>query len=314
MPKRHRQEGQHRQRHLARLDLAAKVFRRAPDHQPGQEHGQHDVEEHPVKPRADAAEDHLADLHEDQHHQARQRHEAVMHRVDRPVRRGRGRGRPERRQHRAEALLLAFHVRAEPKRRVARDLVDMDHRKPRHEHHRHRGKDRPALPPVPGHPAEEEAEGDRDQQDRQDLRHVRGDGRVLERMGRVHAEEAAAVGAKLLDRDLRRGGAAGDDLLAAPRRPSRRPRPAASAARPAHARNSASTTDSGSRIHRTDRVRSTQKLPSVAALRRGKAPDHRHGHGHPGARADEVLHRQPGHLAAGSSAAPRPNRPASWCW
>ena len=35
---------------------------------------------------------------------------------------------------------------------------------------------------------------------------------------------------------------------------------------PCHVRNSASTTDRGKRIHRTDLVRSTQKLPSVAPL------------------------------------------------
>ena len=38
---------------------------------------------------------------------------------------------------------------------------------------------------------------------------------VLERVRRVHVEEPAAVRAELLDRDLARGRAAGDELLGA---------------------------------------------------------------------------------------------------
>ena len=78
----------------------------------------------------------------------------------------------------------------------------------------HRRQDRPALARVPDHGAERVAERGGDHQDREELEEVRERRRVLERMGRVDVEEPAAVRAELLDRDLGRGGADGQDLLA----------------------------------------------------------------------------------------------------
>ena len=75
----------------------------------------------------------------------------------------------------------------------------------RHEDHEHRGEHRPALARVAHHAAERVAERRRDQQDREHLEEVRERRRVLERMRGVHVEEAAAVRAELLDRDLARG-------------------------------------------------------------------------------------------------------------
>ena len=52
------------------LDLLAHVFRGPSDHQAGEEDGQDDEDEHPVEPRADAAEDHFADLDVEERDQA----------------------------------------------------------------------------------------------------------------------------------------------------------------------------------------------------------------------------------------------------
>ena len=80
--------------------------------------------EHAVEARADAAEDDLAELHQPHRHEAAERREGVVHRVDRAVR-GRGRrGRPERGVGDAEAHLLALHVAARLQR--ARGLVDAE--------------------------------------------------------------------------------------------------------------------------------------------------------------------------------------------
>ena len=55
---------------------------------------------------------------------------------------------------------------------------------------------------LPTMQAEGVGQGAGDQQDQQDLHEVGERGRVLEGMGRVGVEEAAAVGAQLLDRLL----------------------------------------------------------------------------------------------------------------
>ena len=67
----------------------------------------------------------------------------------------------------------------------------------------HRREHRPALARVADHPAERVAQRRRDEQDREHLEEVRERRRVLERMRGVGVEEAAAVGAELLDRHLR---------------------------------------------------------------------------------------------------------------
>ncbi|MPL86093.1 hypothetical protein SDC9_32069 [bioreactor metagenome] len=292
---RHRQKGQHRERHLARLDLAAKVFRGAPDHQPGQEDRQHDIEQHPVKPGADAAEDHLTDHHVDHLDKARERHETVVHRIDRAIGGRRRRRGPKGGETGAEALFLALHVGAEAKGRVAARLAPPDHHEAKDEHHAHGGKDRPALPAVLRHPAEDEAEGDGNEQDRQALDHVRQHRRVLERMGRVHAEEAAAIGAKLLDGNLCGGGAARDHLIGAfdrgcVHRPEQRLRHALHGQHQRHHHRQRQQ-------HIENRARHVG--PEIAKPRAplaGEAADHRDADCHAGCRRNEVLHRQTGHL------------------
>ena len=72
---------------------------------------------------------------------------------------------------------------------------------------------RVALPPVADHAAEHEAQRRRNQEDRQHLHEVGERRRVLVRMRRVGVEEAAAVGAEHLDRFLRGDRAHRDRLL-----------------------------------------------------------------------------------------------------
>ena len=72
------------------------------------------------------------------------------------------------------------------------------------------------LPARAHHPPEHEHLRRRDQEDREQLEEVRERRRVLERDRRVRVVEAAAVGAELLDRDLRRDRAARDRLLSRP--------------------------------------------------------------------------------------------------
>ena len=83
----------------------------------------------------------------------------------------------------------------------------------RHEDHEHRDEDRPPLARVVDHSTERVAERRRNQQDGQHLEEVGQRRRIFERMRRVHIEEAAAVRAELLDRDLARGGSEWNRLL-----------------------------------------------------------------------------------------------------
>jgi hypothetical protein len=63
----------------------------------------------------------------------------------------------------------------------------------------------------------------RNQKDEKHLNEVADRGRILERHRRVRIPEAAAVGAELLDRDLRRRRAQAQHLLAAFQRAAERP-------------------------------------------------------------------------------------------
>ena len=144
-------DGEHRQLHLAALDLLADIFGRAPDHQPGDEDRDDREQQEAVEARADAADDDLAELDVEHRHQPADRREAVVHRVDRAARGVGGDGREQGRGGGAEAHLLALHVAlrgVDAHRMVDRvagafgDVGSGD--AARHQEH-HRGEDRPAL-------------------------------------------------------------------------------------------------------------------------------------------------------------------------
>ena len=201
------QNGEHRHFDLLRLDLLAQVFRRATHHQAGHEHGDDDHEKHAVEARADAAEDDLAEFHVDDRDHPAERRETVVHGIHGAVRGVGGGHRPQAGIGDAEADLLAFHVggidaeRGEV--RIARALRPVGDQHACQEHDRHGGVERPALPLVLDHPSEGVGQRGRDQQDVEHLEEVAERRRILVGHRRVGVPEAAAVGAELLDRDLR---------------------------------------------------------------------------------------------------------------
>ena len=195
--------------HFKGLDLLAQVFRRAADHQPGDEDGDDGKDQHPVEAGADAAEDDFAELHQHQRHHAAERGVGVVHAVDRPAGGGGGHGREEPGVGDAEAHFLAFHVAARGidtervQERVALLLETDDGDRGDDEDGRHRSEHRPALTGVADHAPEGEAQRAGDQEDRQHLREIGQRRRVFIRVRRVGVEETAAVGAQELDRLLR---------------------------------------------------------------------------------------------------------------
>ena len=104
------EHGQHGQLHVVRFDLLAEVFGRSPDHQSGDEDGEHDEEEHAVHPGADAAEDHFAEHDVEQRDRAADRREGVVPRVDRAAGGVGGDRGEERGVADAEADFFPFHV------------------------------------------------------------------------------------------------------------------------------------------------------------------------------------------------------------
>ena len=92
-------------------------------------------------------------------------------------------------------------------------LVDGDDAGEDHQQDEHGGKDGLALLGVLDADTEGETTGGRDQQQAGHLDDVGEGTGVLIRMGGVHAEEAAAVGAGLLDGNLRSRGTLGQELL-----------------------------------------------------------------------------------------------------
>ena len=196
---------------LPRLELLAQPLRGSSHHQPADEDGQQDVQEDRVQAGADAAEDHLAGGQVGHRHRAADPGVGLDRAVDRPAG---GDGRDDVEQRRAgdaEALLLAFHVapgRARDRvgvqahvvlrgRAVGLGDVGDDHRAEEHEHHH--AVDRVALAAVAGHAPVGEHQRRRDDQHQQHLEQVREAVGVLERVRGVDVEEAAAVGAELLD-------------------------------------------------------------------------------------------------------------------
>ncbi|MCY1354583.1 hypothetical protein D9M69_409660 [compost metagenome] len=143
-----------------------------------------------------------------------------MHGIDRAVGGRRGGHGPERRAGDAEAAFLAFQGTAlldgqAHQRRVRLVLAVQGHAQADDEEHQHAGQQRAALAQVLDVVAEGEHQRRRDQDDGDHLQQVAPGGRVLERMRRVHAEEAATVGAQLLDGDLAGRRAERDALLGA---------------------------------------------------------------------------------------------------
>ncbi len=167
----------------------------------------------------------------------------------------------------------------------------------REEDDAHHGEDHPALAAVADEPAVGRGQRRGEREDQPDLDRVRQAVRVLERHRRVHVEEPAAVRPELLDRLLR-----GD-------RPARERLGGAAEgvdAEVAAERLQHALGDQDDRRDERDREqhvedRAEEVDPEVAdqvtAAAVRERPDERDRDGDADAGRDEVLHRQPGHLA-----------------
>ena len=159
----------------------------------------------------------------------------------------------------------------------------------------HGGQDRASLANVAYRAAEEENRGGRDDEQRPDLQDVGPDVRVLERMGGIGVEEAAAVGAELLDDFLARHRPDGDRLL----RPFERGRIDRAGKR---LRNAEGEQDEGAdeRDRQQDVERHAGHIdPEIADRRGGRAGESAHQrerHREAGRRRQEVVHGEAEHL------------------
>ncbi len=176
-------------------------------------------------------------------------------------------------------------------------LGEEDDRHRGQEQQPHDREDHPALAAIADQATVGRGERRRDRENQPDLERVREPVRVLERHRRVHVEEAAAVRPELLDRLLRGDRAAGERL--------REPADAVDAQVAAERLQDAlrDQHDRGEERERQQHVegRAEEVDPEVADVPApgavGEPPDQRDGDGDADARGDEVLHRQPGHLA-----------------
>jgi hypothetical protein len=162
----------------------------------------------------------------------------------------------------------------------------------------HGGDERAGFLGGEHHPAEGDDTGDGERVHRDDLDDVRPDVRVLERVGGIDVEEAAAVGAELLDRLLAGHREEGDGLLAALDR--RR-------ADMGHERLGLAQADIGHGDHQGEGQQEVEidarqvgiEVAKPLAAIGGEGAGDRGGHGHAGGGRDEVVRGQARHLREG---------------
>ena len=181
-------------------ELLAQVLGRAADHQPGQDDRDDREHEDVVQPGADAAGRDLPEQHVEQRDRARAAGVAVVQGVGRA-----GRGPVVDTAKRTDARTpkrTCLPSIAAPAASAARPFGwlgrpgDGEERRPGHVHH---GDEHHALAPVADQRPERPGEADRDHEQQEDLEEVRERVRVLERLGGVGVEDAAAVRPELLD-------------------------------------------------------------------------------------------------------------------
>ena len=223
----------------------------------------------------------------------------VVHGIDRAAGCRRGDHGEQGGGHNAEPHLLALHVAAGETQCVegggARRFGPVGHDDAGNEQHAHGGEDGPTLALVADRAAEHVGERRPDREDRNHLHEVRQRGRVLERMGRVGVEEAAAIGAEHLDGDLRGDRPDRDGLL----RTFQRGRFHIRAER---LRNT--LPDQEQRVNDADRQQDVERaagdidpeIPDGPGRCARKTADQRHGERNPGRCGKEVLVRQAKHL------------------
>jgi len=89
------QQRQHGELHFARFDLLAEIFRRATDHEPGDENGDDGEQKNGVESRSSAARRDAAHQQIDHRNEAANRHERVEGRIGRAGSGPRGRDREQ---------------------------------------------------------------------------------------------------------------------------------------------------------------------------------------------------------------------------
>ena len=243
-----------------------------------------------------------------------ERRERVVHAVDGAGRGAGGRGGEQAARGGAEAHLLALHVPARLRRRDR--LVDAERGQLRVAvllgEHRQRRESRRGCPPsrraAPGPGAcpstrlpNVTTKANGISRSVKISRKLVNAVRVLERVRRVGVVEAAAVGAELLDRLLRRERPPGMCCVGDLGRRGRSWSRGVAALEVLddalrHRARRRTRAHSGSRMRMIVRVRSTQKLPRVRGAASGDAADERHDDRHAGRRRHEVLHREADHL------------------
>ena len=215
---------------------------------------------------------------------------------------GRGRGgngRKECRGGHAEAHFLALHIAARDTKRMVHRVTGrfraIRHRNATGEQQQHRRQDRPALPDI----ADRLAKGDRqpraEHEHAEQLHKIADRRRVFERVRRIGVEEAAAIGAEQLDRELRRHRPERDDLFGTLDR--RRADRCSEGLR--HAERDIDQRKHDARGQEQVQRDARDIDPEIAdplGLPPREATDQRERHRKAGRRRQEILHRQPDHL------------------
>ena len=295
------QHREHREFHLAHLDLLAEIFRRAADHQPGDEHRDDRDDEEAVESGPDAAGPDAAGEQVEHRHHAGERRQRIVHRVDRAGAGAGGRGCVQDRHRLAEAHLLALEIarsRVDAERgqnRISGGLRPIGDGDADNEEDRHRRQDGPALAHVADRAAEGENGGRGDQEQGPDLEEIGPGVRVLKRMSGIGVEEAAAVGAELLDDLLARHRSDRDRLF----RAFERGRVDRAGKRLRHAQG-----DEDERADDRDRQEKVERdaghidpeIPDRGRRGAGEAAHQRERHREAGRRRQEVVHGEAEHL------------------
>ena len=207
------QNKKHRQLHVIAFDLLAQILRSSADHQAGNEDREHDEDQHPVKPRAHTAKDHLAQHDVDHQHHAAERGEGVVRGVHCAATGvGRGGGK-ERGLRDAVAHLLTFQIAAGVDQRgflvdpmqqwVWSRLGPVTNGVGGDEEDGHGGKHRPAVARRAGHLSQRDRQRGGNQQDQSHLDEVAEGGGIFKRVCTVGVEEASTIGAQFLNHFLR---------------------------------------------------------------------------------------------------------------
>src|SRR5580658_8442476 len=188
------QDAEHGHLDLLRFQFLAQIFRRAADHQSGDEHGDDHEQQHSIKAGADASEDDFAQHDVDHWDHAGDRQQAVMHVVDGAAGRVSGDRGEQRGVCDAEADFLAFHVATglqhgwrlidmqSGEGGIAGGLSPVRRCRPGEKQHGHDAEDSPTLALIADHAAKHVGQSGTEREDQQDLDQVGQRARVFKRM------------------------------------------------------------------------------------------------------------------------------------